>query len=188
MANRDAPIGFRVVGHLTGGMPNRFNRYHIADALASNIARGDAVIPTATSKNIDRPGGDTVRLLGVFDGVYYVDANGDFQYRPRWASATALKAGTVSDCSVYDDPKLIFEGQYDGTLAATDIGALADVTRGTSDAATGQSRDEVKGNAGSGANLKILDLVDRPDNEIGANAKVLFAIALHYHGGAMTAI
>lgn len=187
MANRDAPSGFRVVGHLTGGICNRFNRYHIADGLAATIARGDAVIPVNTSKNITRPGGATVRLLGTFDGCFYVDSVGDLQYRPRWATGTAIKSGTVVDASVYDDPKLIFEVQYDTTLALADIGAFGDVVIGTSNAATGQSGDQVN-NAGSGTNLKILDIVDRPDNEYGDNAKILVAIALHYHGGAMTAI
>lgn len=187
MANRDAPSGFRVVGHLTGGICNRFNRYHIADGLNSTLARGDACIPVGTAKNIDRPGSDTVRLLGVFDGCFYVDSVGDLQYRPRWAAATAIKAGTAVDASVYDDPKLIFEVQYDGTAAAGDIGSLGDVVRGTSNAATGQSADEID-SAGSGTNIKILDLVDRPDNEMGAAAKLLVAIALHYLGGAMTTI
>jgi hypothetical protein len=186
MANRDAPRGFQVVGHLTGGMQNRFNRHHIADGLAANLARGDACIPVNTSKNITRPGSGSVRLLGVFDGAIYTASNGDITYTPRWASGTAIKTGTVVDAFVYDDPKTIFEVQYDGTLAAADIGALADVVLGTSDAATGTSRDQVDGV--SGANCKILDIVDRPDNELGANAKVLIAIALHYHAGAMTTI
>lgn len=187
MANRDAALGFRVVGHLTGGLPNRMNRYHIADGLNSTLARGDACIPVSTAKNIDRPGGDTVRLLGVFDGCFYQDVNGDMQYRPRWAAATAIKANTVVDAHVYDDPKLIFEVQYDGTLGADDIGSLGDLVRGTSVAMTGQSADEVD-SAGAGTNIKILDIVDRPDNALGANAKILVAIALHYHGGALTTI
>lgn len=187
MANRDAPRGFRVVGHLAGGVCNRFNRYHIASGLASNLAVGDVCVPATTGKNIDRPSADTSRLLGVFDGCFYVDTNGDLQYRPMWASGTTVKTGTVVDASVYDDPKLIFEVQYDGTFAAADIGALGDVVRGTADSATGTSRDEVD-SAGSGTNIKILDLVDRPDNALGANAKILVAIALHYHGGGLTAI
>lgn len=185
MANRDAPNGFRVVGHLAGGICNRFNRYHIAGGLASTICRGDVIIPVTTNKNIDRPGGDTVRLLGVFDGCFYVDSVGDIQYRPRWATGTTIKTGSVVDASVYDDPKLIFEVQYDGTFSVDDIFTLGDVVRGTGNASTGQSTDEID-SAASGTNIKILDLVERPDNEAGANAKLLVAIALHYHGGAMT--
>lgn len=187
MANRDAALGFRVVGHLTGGMPNRFKRHHIASALASNIARGDAVIPVNTSKNIDRPGGATVRLLGVMDGCYYIDTNGETQFRPRWASGTTIKTGTVADANVYDDPRLIFEAQYSATLAQADLGSFGDLVIGTSNAATGQSADAVN-NGGSGTNLKIYDIVDRPDNEMGLNAKILVTIALHYHDGAQTAI
>jgi hypothetical protein len=187
MANRDAPLGFRVVGHLAGGLPNRFKAHHIASALASNIARGDAVIPVNTSKNIDFPGGDTVRVLGVFDGCFYQDVNFGPVWAPRWASGTTPVSGTVVDANVYDDPKLIFEVQYDGTFAAADIGALGDLVRTASDAATGQSRMEVD-SAGSGTNTKILDLVNRPDNALGAAAKILVAFAVHYHGGALTAI
>lgn len=187
MANRDAPLGFRVIGHLAGGLQNRFKPYHIASALASNIARGDAVIPVNTGKNIDFPGGDTVRLLGVFDGCFYHDVTFGPVFNPRWASGTTPVTGTVIDANVYDDPKLLFEVQYDGTFAAADIGALGDIVRTASDAATGQSRMEVD-SAGSGTNIKIYDLVNRPDNALGAAAKIIVAIALHYHGGGLTAI
>lgn len=188
MANRDAPNGFRPIRHLAGGSANRFNRYHIASALASTICRGDMVIPTATTKNIDAMGADTDRLLGCFDGCYYIATDGSVQYTPRFVSGTTFKTGTSSDCWVYDDPYTLFEGQYTGTLAAADIGSFADVVRTASDATTNSSRQEVKANAGSGANLKIIDLIERPDNDFGSKAKVEVAIALHYHAGAKTAI
>lgn len=187
MANPNSPNGFRATKHIAGGLPNRVSRYHIANALASNIARGDAVIPTATSKNIDRPGGATVRLLGVFDGVFYIDANGDTQFRPRWASGQTTFTGSVVDCSVYDDPRTLFEVQYSATLALADIGSFADLVIGTSNAATGNSGDQAN-NAGAGTNLKIQDIVQRPENDYGVNAKVIVQIALHYNGGAPTAI
>lgn len=187
MANVDAANGFKVVGHLAGGISARLSRHHIASALASNLARGDSCIPVGTAKNIDRPGSATVRLLGVFDGVFYLDSAGDTQYKPRWASGTTLLSGSTSDAWVYDDPFLLFEAQYNGTLAAGDIGSLGDLTLGTSSALTGNSADEVT-NAGSGTNLKIMDLVARPDNALGADAKVIVAIALHYHAGAKTTI
>ena len=187
MANPNAAIGFRATKHLAGGLPNRFNRYHIATALASNIARGDAVIPTATSKNVDRPGGATVRLVGVFDGVIYVDANGDTQFRPRWASGQTTLANSVIDCFVYDDPKTLFEVQYSATLALADIGSFGDLVIGVSNASTGQSADTVN-NAGVGTNIKIQDIVGRPENDYGLNAKIIVQIALHYNAGAPTAI
>lgn len=187
MPNVNAANGFKVAGHVTGGIANRLSRHHIASALASTIARGDAVIPTATSKNIDRPGGATVRLLGVFDGVYYIDANGDTNYRARFATGTAFLTGTVADAFVYDDPKTLFEVQYSATLALADIGSFGDLVIGVSNAATSNSADTAN-NAGAGTNLKIHDIVGRPDNDYGANAKIVVQIALHYLGGLPTAI
>jgi hypothetical protein len=146
------------------------------------------VVPTATSKNIDAMGADTDRLIGCFDGVYYVATDGSMQYTPRFVSGTTFKTGTTSDGLVYDDPYTLFEGQYTGTLALADIGSFADVVRTASDASTNSSRQEVKANAGSGANLKIIDIIDRPDNDYGSKAKVEVAIALHYHAGAKTTI
>lgn len=189
MANRDAPRGLSVAGHLAGGLPNRARRYHIASGLGNSLFRGDACIPTVTSKNIDRPGSGSVRLLGVFDGCVFTDTTGAPQYSPFWKANTTLLSGTVCDAFVYDDPKLIFEIQADEDIEAADIGALADLTLGTGNQQTGQSADELDSSQiGSGANLKILDYVRRPDNELGDHCKVHVAIALHYLGGGLTAI
>jgi hypothetical protein len=188
--NRDAPSGFRVMRHIAGGEANRFSQYHIADALAQNIFRGDLVIPVNTSKNISLQAAVANRVIGVFDGVYYVDQNGEPQFRPRWLSATPLKTGTTADANVYDDPKSLFEVQASADLQPADIGALANPSStGGGDVRTGQSDVELdSATIGSGAVLKIIELSKKVDNAYGTNAKVIVALALHYLGGAMTAI
>jgi hypothetical protein len=189
MANRDAPAGFQVARHVAGGEQNRFNQHHIASALAANICRGDLVIPVNTSKNITRQAAVTNRVLGVFDGCFYIDTNGEPQFRPRWATGTVIKTGTVADANVYDDPKTLFEVQADEDIELADIGALADPTLVDGDSATGQSRTELDSSTvGAGAVLKIMDISRKVDNDYGNFAKVIVALALHYHGGAMTAI
>jgi hypothetical protein len=190
MANRDAPAGFQVVGHVSGGEQNRFHQYHIADALAASIFRGDLVIPVNTSKNITVQAAVANRVIGVFDGCFYIDPNGEVQFRPRWISATSIKAGTSVDANVYDDPKSLFEVQASGDFAQADIGALANPTApGTGSALTGQSAMELDSTTiGSGAVLKIMDISRKVDNGFGENAKVVVGLALHYLGGAMTAI
>lgn len=77
MSNVNAPKGLSVHKHATGGLPNRLERYHIASAGAFDLFRGDACVPTATSKNIARPTAADDRLLGVFNGCFYVLPTGD---------------------------------------------------------------------------------------------------------------
>lgn len=189
MANRDRPAGFQVARHLTGGMPNRLSRYHIEPGLAANIFRGDAVIPTATSKRITVPGADDVRLQGVFQGCTFILPDGEPKYEKVWTSGQTVQSGSTPDAFVYDDPDTLFMVQADGEVAAADIGAFADVTRGAGNALTGLSGHELKSSSiGAGTNLKIYELAPYPDNAFGTNAKVIVKIVLHYLGGGATAI
>lgn len=189
MANVDRPAGLQPVRHLTGGMPNRLSRYHIEPELAANLFRGDAVIPTATHKRITTPGNDNVRLQGVFQGCTFILPDGEPKYEKVWRSGQKVQTGSTPDAFVYDDPKTLFMVQCDGAFALADIGAFANLTRGTGNALTGLSGHELQSaSIGSGANLKIYDYVRTPDNEVGDHAKVIVLIVLHYLGGAATAI
>lgn len=190
MPNRNAPSGMKVVRHAGGGEQNRLSRHHIASGLASNIYRGDAVIPVNTSKNINVATAG-VLLLGVFDGVQYVDSSGDVQFRPRWATGTVLKTGTVSDCWVYDDPDTLFEIQVATAFVLADIGAFADVTfatAGDNSSGTSGMQLDITSLSTSAAQLLMVDLVERVDNAFGTNAKVLVQINEHYRRGVMTGI
>jgi hypothetical protein len=190
MANRDAPSGFKVAKHLTGGNANKLGRYHIVAALAANIYRGDVVVPVNTSKRITRPSAGTERPIGVFDGCFFIAADGEPCYRPKWTSGQTVQSGSVPDAFVYDDPNIVFEVQADEDIEAADIGAFADYTIGTGNDFTCVSGDELDSSSfGSGTTLKLLDYVRRPDNALGENfTKCLVAFAIHYHRGAMTAI
>jgi len=190
MANRNAPSGMKVVRHGGGGEANRLSRHHIASALASNIYRGDAVIPVNTSKNINVAAA-AVSLLGVFDGVQYIDSNGDVQFRPRWATGTTLKTGTTADAWVYDDPDTLFEIQVATALVVADLGAFADVTFATAgNNSSGQSgmQLDITSLSTASAQLLMVDLIERCDNAFGTNAKVLVQINEHYRRGVMTGI
>jgi hypothetical protein len=189
MPNVDRPAGFQVARHLTGGMPNRLSRYHIASGLAANIYRGDAVIPVDTSKRITVAGADDARLQGVFHGCVYVAPDGELKYSPYWPSGQTVLTGSVPDAFVYDDPNTLFMVQADGDIEPADIGAFADITRGAGNAATGLSGHELKTSAiGSGTNLKIMELAPIVGNSYGDHAKVIVLIAAHYLRGGATAI
>src|SRR5262245_36594859 len=141
MPNVNAPAGFMPARHGTGGTI-RSQSYYIAGGLASNIYRGSMVIPVNTSKRINVAAAGN-RLIGSFDGCSYVDTNGDVQIRPRWATGTTVKTGTVVECTVFDDPFILFQCQVSGSagLVATDVGNFADIVIGTGNAVTGQSAD-----------------------------------------------
>jgi len=188
MANKDRPNGFTATQHGSGGSANRLSRYHIADGLAANLFRGDAVIPVTTTKNITIPGAATARLIGVFSGCTYIDTTGAVHYG-RWPTGQAVQTGSTPDAWVYDDPKTIFEAQVTAGFTLADIGVLANPSLGAGNATTNTSGHEVDSSTyATGTVLKIVDYVRRPENEVGTNAKVLVQIALHYLGGGLTAI
>lgn len=189
MANVNSPQGFRASQHAGGGRAQRNKRYHIASAYNANIAQGDVVIPTTTSKNITRPGSGTVKLQGVFAGCFYLDPNqADPQYNKLWPANQVIMTNTQADAYVYDDPAIIFEAQVDNAFAVTNIGFLADLTLGTANLLVKQSADSIASSTiGSGTTVKILDVVNRPDNILGQYAKVLCQISNHYNGPTLTA-
>lgn len=191
MANVNSPAGLIPVRHSMGGVV-RLSNYQIASALASNLYRGSAVKPVGTNKRIDvAAAGD--RLIGVFDGVNYNDSNG-VQFKPIWASGTALATGTTAFATVYDDPFILFQIQVSTAtgLVAGDIGAQADLVIGTGSTLTGQSGDmldqtTLTSTVATGGQLIVEELYDIQGNAFGQYAKALVAIQEHYRLGSTTA-
>lgn len=191
MANADQPNGLTPARHYHGGVI-RANAYRIASGLAANIFSGDLVKSAGTGQTITVcAAGD--RTVGVFAGVSYPDANGDMQFRPNWVTGTTTKGSVDAIAWVYDDPAIAFEIQHSGTSTATMDGNFADITAATAGStATGRSGFEldtasVTATTATGGQLKILQLVERPDNAIGLNAKVLVLINEHELGPGTTA-
>lgn len=191
MANTNAPNGFRVTRHYSGGTANRRSRYHIAGAYGTDIFVGDAVEPTTTTKNIIRPTAATDRLIGVFDGCFYLDPNQSApQYNRRWPASQAIVSGSTPDAWVYDDPHTLFEVQASGAFTLAAIGSLADLVIGTGNAFTKVSGDAIDSTTfdASGTVFKVMDIINRPDNAVGNFARLEVAISKHYLNGALTAI
>ena len=184
MANRDNPSGLKVAMHARGGT-HRPNRYYIASALASNIFRGDPVIPVNTNKRINVAAAGN-RLIGVFQGVTFENAQGEVKFEKYWPTGQTLKTGTVAEALVWDDPGLLFEVQGSASATEEDIGEYADITMATAGiAATGISGCELDTTLLSTTlqQLRVEDVVRRPDNEVGVNVKLLVTIAEHYLRG-----
>jgi hypothetical protein len=185
MANVDRPNGLTFSRYLGGGRNVATNDYTIASAYNTSIFNGDPVKSTGTDRNVAvAAAGDT--MVGVFKGCSYTNAAGDIIFSNYWPAST-----TATDivAFVIDDPDAVFTIQGDGAIVAADIGATADLVAGTGDTTTGRSAYELNSSdIATGAGVKIMGLVKRPDNAYGANAEVEVLINEHENRSALTAV
>ena len=177
MANLDAPSGARPFRHLSGGMI-RASEYKIASGTSSNIFTGDFVKLLATGYIDVASAGN--RILGVFAGVKYTASDGEVVYKKYFPTGTTTLASSDVTAYVYDDPNITYRIQSAGSADFADIGNLADHVAGSGSTTTGQSGHEVSGTTGTGtAGLRILSLIDDPDNSAGTNGELEVAIYEH---------
>jgi len=187
MANVNAPRGLVPLRKLgSGTIPQ--TTYSIDAAYATPIYRGDVVSPTGTGKNIARSAAGTTANCGVFMGCQYTDATG----KPTWSKYWPGVADGKKDIIAYvvDDPDVVFEVQADGCVAA-EVGLMCDWNVGTGNAMSGLSGAYavLSGTvAVSGGSLKVLGLVDRPDNEYGAFAKIEALLIEHVNRGVVAGV
>lgn len=177
MANTDAPRG-AIPTRQVGGAPHSggVERFYVGTGDSNNIFIGDFVAPSGTGGDAGlghRPGAVRATpgsgILGVVVGFENLTSdNLSRTYRP---------ASTEGYLLVATDPDLEFEIQEDsvgGALAAVDIGLNANVIFGAGDTATGTSAMEIDSSTKATTatlDVRLLGFVDRPDNEIGTNAK-----------------
>jgi len=177
MANRDAPRGFVPAGHRNGGVI-RSNTYHIAYDYATPIYCGDAVI--LSSGKITAAAANSATITGIFDGCSYRDATGAMQFSRYWPGVALTDTAANVVAHVYDDKGIMFEVQCETGVAyvdATHVGTMCDlIATHAGSALTGQSGQEVTPGTTGDLQFVILQLIDRPDNAAGTNAKVLVAI------------
>ena len=177
MANLDAPAGAKPFRHLSGGMI-RASEYKIASGTSSDIFTGDFVKLLSTGYIDVASAGN--RILGVFAGVKYTASDGEVVYKKYFPTGTTTLASADVTAYVYDDPNITYRIQSAGSADFADIGNLADHVAGSGSTTTGQSGHEVSGTTGTGtAGLRILRLIDDPDNSAGTNGELEVAIYEH---------
>lgn len=172
MSNVAAPFGLRPVGTVNG-------QPYTGAARTYSIAAGDG---TATYI------GDPVKLAGTaqfINGSTYTDvvqaANGDVMcgvvvgvLPATRDSLTYRAASTQRLLLVADDPNLLFEvsqGSGGTPLTANDIGLNADMLVVAGSSVTGYSATVINNIGEATTNtldLKIVGMVDRPDNDPGS--------------------
>ena len=182
MANIDNPNGFVPLRHLTGGVI-RPQSYAIANGFATSLFSGDLV--TLLSDGTVGIGTNATNALGVFYGVKYVDqTTGDVKLVKQWPASTTVKTGTAVEAFVYDDPNITYKVQGNGTFANANVGELCNVTFTAGETIFGGSKQEADlGTLATTAKvLRILRMVDEPDNAVGADAKLEVVINNHLYG------
>lgn len=178
MANVNRPTGLSPIRHIHGAPYNgAFQKYFIPASDATAVFIGDAVKSTGAGDASGIPvvtraaAGDTIR--GVVVGVHPNPNDLTSQYR---------KASEDRYVYVADAPDLVFEIQDSGTTAAADCGANANLLVGAGSTTSGMSGSQLDGTSKAVTatlQLRILQVVQRADSELGANGKLEVMINLH---------
>jgi hypothetical protein len=182
MANANTPFGFKPIREAGSGVHNGgLNMYYHAAGDATALYIGDPVIKDGTADAGGVPGCKLAVAAGPITGVVQ-------GFVPGVAAVDAAGYGVASTgyyVLVDDDPDTLFEVQEDsvgGALAAVDIGLNADFITAAGNAynrRSGAMLDTSTKATTAALPLKIVGLVQRPDNAIGANAKVRVKINNH---------
>jgi hypothetical protein len=179
MANLSRVNGLTPVKHLNGSAWNgAVNLYAIPAADGTATFVGDLVKEYGTgdvngiNQVIQAAAGDTA--VGVIVG---------FLPDPTNLSLVNRLVSTLRYCWVADSPDTVFEVQEDNsaTFALTMIGENANVVVAAGNAVTGASGMQLNTTSHNttALNLRILRVVQRPDNTVDVNTKLEVLINLH---------
>jgi hypothetical protein len=174
LSNVNAPFGLRPVGDLAGKPYEATARvYSVPASDATAIYVGDAVKLVGTSQFINgSPFADVARaasgdtFVGVVIGAL-PDTRDSTQFRA---------ASTQRRLLVADDPNLIWEIQQSNSgtaFSANDIGLNCNINVAAGSAITSYSGTVADNTTGATTNtldLKIIGLLDAPDNDMGSAA------------------
>lgn len=174
MANVDRPNGLRPIRMLDGSPYNaQVMTFPVDASNGTAIFKGDLVV-LEDDGNV-APSGAGGAVLGVCVGVS-VDRDVAATEHPGY-----LPASTAGNVLVEIGRNVVFEIQEDsagGAMALTNIGSNGDVVAGAGSTTTGRSAYELdssdviaKDASAATAQLRVLGLNTRQDNEVGTNAK-----------------
>ena len=191
MANTSRVNGFKPVKHLNGSPYNgQATMYQVNATDATALFVGDMVcldLPIAPTTDLNNSpvglraiqrGIISTPLVGAIVGfkVTPTDLNAPQQYRA---------ASTLRYAMVADSPDLIFECEANQTTTATLVGVNCEVSVAAGSTATGNSgmtADMTLTGTTNTSPLKIMDIVQRPDNVVGTYNKILVKINNHSNG------
>ena len=172
MANKDAAFGFRPVRHLTGGLI-RTNEYKIAANYGTSIFQGTPVLAVTAGgiEVADDSSGTPSVILGVFGGCFFTDPTTS---KPTFSNNYPASTNASDIVAlVYDDPRIVFEVQHDGTGTAAMKFAGFAFTGTSGSSATGRSTQALDTTtAGTSGQFKQIGISKDPDNSDTSSANV----------------
>jgi hypothetical protein len=180
MANLNAPFGLKPVGYFNGTPWNgKYNVYYAPVGNATAIFRGDLVTMDGTGSadglypGVKQTAAADITIVGVAIGF---GTTPNFMADPTNLTRMYRPTSTAMYVAVVDDPNVIFEIQEDsdgGAIAVTAIGNNADVVATAGSTTTGTSAMVLDSSdvVTTAQQLRILRLVNRPDNVLGNYAK-----------------
>jgi hypothetical protein len=108
--NTNSPVGFKPYCYQNGALWTGGEReYPILSGYATSLFEGDPVTLLANGTiGIAAPG---AAILGIFQGVTYVDTSGMPQYTNMWTGGTVTQSAANAYAKVVDDPTVWFDIQ-----------------------------------------------------------------------------
>lgn len=179
-ANINKPSGARVIGGHSGVYEGQLTKMLIPAANVTPTFINDVVTLVGNS---DVNGIAHVMQLsgilipcGIIVGIEPDYSNLELKYR---------QASVDRFVWVNTDPAVLFEMQVNADFSSTDVGSNADIIVGPGSVTSGLSGMQVEsGSIGitSTLPLAIETIIQREDNEIGVNAKVVCSFNVHQYG------
>jgi len=170
MADTAAPFGFRPVRTESGRpVQHEIIKGGLASGYGTTIYCNQPIEMGTAGLIVPATAGN--RILGVFAGCEYTDAQGRQVVSAHWPASTTTKANTDIYCYVYTDQSIIYECECDGSLAQTAIDDQADhsnATNGSTD--TGLSSCTLSSTlvgAGNNAGFRIVGLSNDVNEDWG---------------------
>lgn len=194
MSAAAGPFGFRAIYHPSG--LDRSRPYTIQNTYATQIAKADPVtLGLTTALGTVIVGGTTGDLLGVLEGVQWIDSTGKPTISNFWPGA--VSGATQIIAWVMDDPVTVYEAQTDGTFTllanvatATAFlqgaigGQMNDVGMSAANTTTGISTAKLAGStltATAQAQWRILEPGQQVDNNFLTDTFVIFQVEIAQH-------
>jgi hypothetical protein len=183
MSATNAPFGLRPAYHPSGLDRATALADGILSTYSTDILKGQPVKLDTSGVIQVAAAGDA--FLGAFSGVEFTDTTGRRRVSNYWPASTAYQTGSCI-AYYYDDPNIVYEIQAAGSLAQTSVGAEADLSNTTAGSTTtGLSQATLSTTlaaAGSGAQMRIINLAPYPGNAWGDSYTIVRAtVAKHQY-------
>jgi len=194
MPNANSPFGLRPYQTSLGVPYNGSGRaYYVPASNPTALYWGDPVMLVTNSSDGNgvqtvqiASAGDSAQILGSFQGV--TNNAGQTTITLRQEMPPYLPAGQAAYVFIADDPQILYLAQEDSAGASSLVsgapGRNVNLLAGTGNAASGQSGWQIQTSSlGTTAahQLRVVELLQRPDNAVGVNAKWLVRINFGIH-------